>query len=192
MDAGGKVLAVSGSIRTGSWNTLLLSEATKYLDSQGVPTRTISLADHELPIFNGDIEAATGLPENGVRLRNLINSSRALLICTPEYNGSVTPLLKNVIDWTSRAYGNEPATKIYQGKIICLTGASQGDKGALRGLSHLASVFMNMGAIVVPRFFGLSFVTRAMEQSGGFTDPRTQKSLETYLDSFIRILNEAK
>jgi NAD(P)H-dependent FMN reductase len=192
MDAGGKVLALSGSIRSGSWNKRLLSEATRYLDGQGVPTLTVSLADHELPIYNGDVEASAGMPANGVRLRNLIAGSRALLITTPEYNGSVTPLLKNVIDWTSRAYGSEPATKIYQGKIVCLAGASQGDKGALRGLSHLASVFMNMGAVVVPRFFGLSFVTRVMDDTGVFTDPKMRKSLETYLDSFIRILNDAK
>lgn len=186
MSKAGTILAISGSTRTGSFNQSLLDTAVAYLVSQGSSCKQLRLNDFSMPFYNGDDEASGGLPHNARALRAEIERSSALLICSPEYNGSIPAILKNAIDWTSRSYDGEPPAKIFRNKLVCLMGASTGDKGALRGLAHLSSVFMNMGALVMPRFFGLSYAAGAFDSSGALLDPRLKKTFEAYLDELVK------
>lgn len=182
------ILALCGSTRTGSFNRILLEAATRYLESKGAACLTEDLKNYDMPIYSGDIEAGKGIPAAAVQLREKIDASRAIVIATPEYNGSVTPLLKNVLDWTSRPYDGFSPTKVFQGKVVCLMGASLGDKGALRGLAHLSSIFLNMGSVVVPRYFGLSFASKQLDENSGLTDQKAEKTFRTYLDTFLDIV----
>src|SRR6056297_1100854 len=101
MSTAPKILAFAGSARKESWNKKLIQVATDFAQTAGADVTLIDLADYELPLFNQDLEEK-GVPENALKLKELFLSHDGLLISAPEYNSSITPLLKNTIDWVSR------------------------------------------------------------------------------------------
>lgn len=184
-----KILAISGSVRTGSINRKLLNLGARYLANQGFTVLIADLKQFELPIYNGDLESGQGIPENVRSLRDMVEDCQGLFVCSPEYNGSVTPLLKNMLDWTSRPFDGNPPCKAYKHKVVCLAGASEGDKGGLRGLAHLSAIFSNMGSIVVPQYFGMSFAGKAFSNNDEFIDPKISQAFEAYLGTFEALLS---
>ena len=97
-----KVLVFAGSIRTGSMNTRLAALAAKELLAAGADVTRISLADYPMPVYDGDLEANSGAPGNAVKLKQMFMAHQGIFIASPEYNASMTPLLKNSLDWVSR------------------------------------------------------------------------------------------
>jgi NAD(P)H-dependent FMN reductase len=165
----GKVLAVCGSVRRGSWNGLLLRFMCDLLRIQGVGVQTISLRDYALPFYDGDLEADEGVPAAAVELRDLINEHDGLLIACPEYNGSVTPILKNMIDWCSRPTEGLGALAPFQLKPVLIVGTSVGPFGALRAIGHLRAILSKMGASVIPEDLAVPNAPAALSEDG-FSD----------------------
>jgi chromate reductase len=133
-----KILAFAGSLRRESFNQRLLQVALEGARAAGAEVTLISLAEHELPLMNQNLEARDGLPENARKLKDLFLAHDGLLLACPEYNGSITPLLKNTLDWVSRPDGKEAGLKPYHGKVVGLVSASAGKLGGLRGLRHVS------------------------------------------------------
>lgn len=165
----GNVLAICGSVRRGSWNGLLLRFMSDLLRIQGVAVQTISLRDYALPFYDGDLEAEEGVPAAAVELRELIDEHDGLLIACPEYNGSVTPILKNTIDWCSRPTAGLGGLAPFQLKPVLIVGTSIGPFGALRAISHLRAILSKMGALVMPEDLAVPNAPAALSEEG-FSD----------------------
>src|ERR1700759_4301055 len=137
-----KILIIPGSLRTGSHNArLALAAASEFVQTDADVTR-ISLADFPLPIYDGDLQARSGVPANAVNLKRMIGAHHGVLIVTPEYNSSVPPLLKNAIDWVSRVQdAHETRGQVFRERAFAIAAASAGRLGGTRCLAALRLVF---------------------------------------------------
>ncbi|MDZ4678192.1 MAG: NAD(P)H-dependent oxidoreductase [Oligoflexia bacterium] len=140
-----KILAFCGSFRSGSLNKKLLLIACDELKTQECEINYLELKSLELPVYNGDDEDALGLPAGAQKLIKALEEASAILIATPEYNGSIPGGLKNAIDWASRANKNP-----FKGKTIALIGTSSGWWGATRSITHLRASLTHLQAVVIP------------------------------------------
>ncbi|MDB6029448.1 MAG: NADPH-dependent reductase [Verrucomicrobiales bacterium] len=173
-----KILAFAGSARTGSFNKNLIKVGAQAARDAGAEVTLIDLRDLPMPLFDQDIEDASGLPENAKKLKALMRSHHGFLIASPEYNSSVTGLLKNTIDWASRTEtDDEPDLVCFRGKIVSLLSASPGGLGGLRGLVHLRSILGNIGAIVLPDQVAISAAHDAFNEAGNLKDERKAKQV---------------
>eukprot|EP00913_Durusdinium_trenchii_P035354 g33084.t1 len=139
----------------------------------------IDLNDYPLPLFNEDLESEQGMPENAARLKALFVEHDGFLISCPEYNSSITPLLKNTIDWISRREGDEPPLVAYKGKAASLMAASPGGLGGLRGLVHVRSILGNIGVIVLPEQQAVSKAFEAFDDEGELKNPDQREKIES-------------
>jgi chromate reductase len=147
-----KILAFSGSIRRDSWNRKLIRSAVDATRAAGGKVTLIDLADYSLPLYNGDLEAAQGLPDSALRLKALFKAHDALLISSPEYNSSIPPLLKN--------------------KVAALMAASDSQWGGMRMLPHLRQILNTLGVLVLPGQFALPRADLAFDtESGALKSP---------------------
>jgi NAD(P)H-dependent FMN reductase len=157
-----KILAFAGSTRNESLNRQALAHAVRGARDAGADITLIELSDYALPLYNGDLEVSHGLPEAAVRLKALFQAHHGLLLACPEYNGSITPLLKNTLDWVSRPRGEESGLLPYQGKWAGLVAASAGNLGGLRGLRHVREILTNLQVMVIPQQMALSQADKAL------------------------------
>jgi len=167
-----RILAFAGSTRKNSFNKLLIQQASQFATDAGASVTLIDLADFELPLFNEDLEAQ-GVPHNAARLKELFVEHEGLLIAAPEYNSSITPLLKNTIDWVSRADDKHSMLAGFQGKTAALVSASPSGWGGMRGLVHLRDILGNIGVTVLPSEAAVARAHEAFGDSGQFTDEKT-------------------
>jgi NAD(P)H-dependent FMN reductase len=180
-----KILAFAGSARRESWNKKLITLATARARELGAEVTLLDMADYPLPLFDGDLETRDGVPENASRLRQLMVEHDGLLLCCPEYNSSITPLLKNTIDWTSRPAEGVPSLIAYRGKVVCLLSASPGGFGGLRGLVTVRSIFGNIGALVIPDSFSLAAAHTAFADDGSLLDAGVAARLDKALAALV-------
>jgi NAD(P)H-dependent FMN reductase len=181
------VLGFSGSSREASVNKKLVRAAATAVREAGAEVDVIDLRDYPMPLYDGDLEETDGPPENAARLRALFAGHDALLVGCPEYNGLITPLLKNTIDWVSRPDAEgRPGTLSVRGKVAVLTAASPGGLGGLRGLSHVRTLLSNIGMFVLPDQLALPGAHRAFDDNGGLSDAGTAKKLEELAQKFVR------
>lgn len=174
-----KILAFSGSIRSASFNRKLITLAVNTAQKIGANVTLIDLKDFPMPIYNGDDEASTGLPDNAKKLKDIFRAHQGLMIASPEYNSSISPLLKNTIDWVSRKSSpSEGELECFKGKIASLMSASPGALGGLRGLVHLRSILGNIGVIVLTEQVSVSQAQEAFDSEGQLKDAKKQKQLE--------------
>jgi chromate reductase, NAD(P)H dehydrogenase (quinone) len=173
-----KILAFSGSARRDSFNSKLVAIAAGGAKQAGAEVTLINLADFEMPLFNQDLEAEKGLPAATVALKKLFAEHHGLLISCPEYNSSITPLLKNTIDWVSRQASGETALSAYKGKVATLMSASPGGLGGLRGLVTVRSILGNIGVVVLPEQIAVPTAHQAIEANGRLKDEKMQASIE--------------
>ncbi len=167
-----KILAFAGSTRRGSWNRSLIRIAAAGAREAGAEVTLIELEDYSLPLFNQDDEAAKGLPPAGRKLKDLFLSHQGLLIASPEYNSSVTALLKNTIDWVSRPVEGQPPLAEFADKSAVIMSASPGSLGGLRGLVHLRAILGNIGVIVLPATLSISGAHQAFADDETLVDPK--------------------
>lgn len=146
-----KILALSGSTRPGSYNAVLLDAAVRGAREAGAQVTRVQLRDFPMPLYDAELEAAHGLPEGARRLKALLKAHDGLLLASPEFNGSVSGVLKNAIDWLSRSEPGEPPRAAFQGKVAGLLSASPGPRGGLQGLLHLREVLSHLQMLVLPR-----------------------------------------
>jgi len=172
-----KILAFSGSTREGSFNEKLIKEAVKIAKEKGGQVTLINLADFPMPIYNADLETNEGSPRGVKELRRQMIESDAIVIASPEYNGSLTPLLLNAIDWASRDNG-QFSTEAFKGKKFALMSASPGPGGGSRNLDHLSQILQNVGGEVIKRRVSVAKAHDAFDDQGALKDSALQISLE--------------
>lgn len=173
-----KILAFAGSLRRESYNKKLVHIAVSGARAAGAEVTEIDLRDYPLPIFDEDLEAASGLPENGRKLKELFNSHNGLLIGCPEYNSGITAVLKNTIDWVSRPVTGEPALRSFDGKIAALVAASPGALGGLRGLPLVRLILGNIKVTVLPDQIAIGKAHELMQPDGSLSDAKQQAAVQ--------------
>ena len=175
-----KILVFAGSIRTASFNARLAALAAKELALTGADVTRISLADYPLPIYNADDETASGAPANARNLKHLMMEHHGVFIASPEYNASVTPLLKNTIDWISRVRERgEPPLAVFKNRPFALGGASDSPYGALRSLMALRQVLeLGCGALVLPEQITVFRASEAFDEMDNLKEERAAASLK--------------
>ena len=168
------LLVFAGSTRAQSHNRRLAQVAADIARAAGAPVTHIELADFDLPIYNADLEAR-GTPAAAIRLKELFHAHPAWVICSPEYNGSYTGLLKNTIDWVSSPVKGHAewssGLKPFGGKVVGLLSASPGAMGGLRSLSHLSPLLLNLQCWLTPRQFALARAGEAFDAQGQLAEP---------------------
>ncbi len=178
------ILAFSGSSRHGSINQAVLDIAVKAARAAGASVTSIVLRDFDLPIYDGDLEASKGLPEAVTRMKAIFKEHSGLLIACPEYNSSITPLLKNAIDWVSRPAPNEAPLGCFDGKHAGLVAASGGALGGLRGLFHVRDILQNIRVTVLPDPYMVA-VGKATELLSTDGTPPTPRLKDERLQSLV-------
>jgi NAD(P)H-dependent FMN reductase len=182
-----KILVFAGSIRAGSFNARLAALAAKELALAGADVTRISLEDYPLPLYDGDLEAASGVPANALRLKQMMAAHRGVFIASPEYNASVTPLLKNTIDWISRVRERgEPPLAVFKDRAFALGGASDSAYGAVRSLMALRQVLeLGCGALVIPEQVTVFRASEAFDEMDNLTEERVANALKRVLQRLI-------
>jgi NAD(P)H-dependent FMN reductase len=173
-----RILVFAGSIRTGAYSSRTADCAQKELAVQGAEVTRISLADYALPLMDQDLEREKGIPENAMKLARLIAAHDAVLICTPEYNGSIPPLVKNTIDWVSRVHrdGGKPLSP-YPGKVVGICSSSDGHFGGIRSANHLRAVLSHIGMEVIAPQVSVPYGAEAFDEAGNFREERLRNGM---------------
>jgi chromate reductase, NAD(P)H dehydrogenase (quinone) len=179
--SGPKILVIPGSLRSGSHNVRLAALATKELALAEAEVTRISLVDYPLPIFDADFAQAEGPPPNAVKLKRLISAHRGVFIASPEYNASITPLIKNAIDWISTVReGGEPQLAAYQDRVFALGAASPGRSGGMHSLIALRQVLaVGCRALVIPEQIAIPNAATAFDEMDQLNDARAAAQLKT-------------
>jgi chromate reductase len=182
-----KILVFAGSIRSGSFNARLAALAAKELTLANADVTLISLADYPMPLYDGDAEAASGPPENAVKLKRLFGIHQGVFIASPEYNASVTPLLKNTLDWVSRVReGRERPLAAYRDRVFALGAASNGTLGGMRSLMALRQVLeLGCGALVLPEQIAVREAATAFDDMDNLKDARAAQALQAVVGRLI-------
>ena len=172
-----RILALAGSLRAESFNGRILNIAAEAAREAGAEVKVIDLREFPLPIYDGDLEAAEGLPANALALKREFLAHEGLLLASPEYNSSFTPLMKNTIDWVSRPAPGEGGLAAYKGKTAVIMSASPGALGGLRGLVHLRAVLGNIGVIVLPEQKAISSASAAFTPEGALSNAKDHEAI---------------
>jgi NAD(P)H-dependent FMN reductase len=185
-----KILAFAGSARAGSLNARLARIAAQGAEAAGGDVTLLDLRDHPLPLYDADLESEQGLPESVRRLKEHFRACDGLLIASPEYNSSITALLKNLIDWMSRPAAGERPLGSFDGKVAALMSASPGTLGGLRGLVHVRAILGNIRVLVLPQQVAVPGAHEAFEPDGGLVDKKRQAQVESLGADLVAILRK--
>jgi len=182
-----KILVLPGSTRADSHNARLAALAAKELALIDADVTRISLADYPLPLYDGDLDRQSGQPENALKLKRMIMAHRGVFIASPEYSGSVTPVLKNAIDWVSRVRDRgEPTYAAFKGRIFAISAASPGPAGGLRSLIALRQILeLGCGALVIPEQVSIPRAELAFDEMDNIVDPATAQLLRAQLARLV-------
>jgi chromate reductase, NAD(P)H dehydrogenase (quinone) len=167
-----RILAFSGSARRESFNWKFLAAAVAEARAAGAEVTLLDPAEITLPLYNGDLEDSEGMPANATKLVGLVASHGALLIASPEYNSMITPLLKNTLDWCSRADTNP-----FEGKVAAVISASPGMYGGVRSLQLAQQLLLKLGCDIVPGQCTLPHANNAFDAEGHLTEPHALMSV---------------
>lgn len=173
-----KVIAFAGSVRRESFNRRLVRIAASGARLAGADVEVLELNDYPMPFMDEDYETDNGIPEHAVRFREKLLNCRGLLISAPEYNSSITPLLKNALDWASRI--NSPREKplsVYRNTTAVLMSASPGYLGGMRGLVPLRMLLGELGVTVIPEYKCISAAHEAFAEDGSLKNPGLQREV---------------
>jgi chromate reductase, NAD(P)H dehydrogenase (quinone) len=183
-----KILIIPGSTRSGSRNVRLAAAAAFHFVQAGVDVTRISLADFPLPLYDGDLQAKSGVPKHAVNLKRMIGAHHGVLIVTPEYNGSVPPLLLNAIDWVSRVQDpNEVRGEVFRKRPFAIAAASEGRLGGARALAALQLILAACQALVIPNQLALSFADQAYDDLDRLKQPADVAALDMLARQLIDI-----
>jgi len=173
-----KILAFAGSTRTDSFNKKLIKVATAGAKEAGADVTIIDLRDYQMPLYDEDLEKKEGLPSNTRKLKELMLSNHGFLISSPEYNSSISGVLKNTIDWTSRQGDGESSMSCFKDKVAGIMSASPGGLGGLRGLVHVRAILENMGVLVIPTQVAISKAHEAFNLDGTMKDQKQEQQIK--------------
>ena len=182
-----KILVFPGSTRAGSHNVKLAALAAKELTLIDAEVTRISLVDYPLPIYEGDLEAKAGPPANALKLKQMIMAHHGVFIASPEYSASVTPLLKNAIDWVSRVRERgDPTYAAFKGRAFAISSASPGGAGGLRSLMALRQILeLGCGALVIPEQVAIPQADHAFDDMDNIIDTGTANLFRAQLARLV-------
>ena len=180
-----RILAFSGSARRESLNKKLLLVAVEAVRKAGAEVTLLDLNDYALPLYHGDLEDAEGLPANAGKLVELIKQHAGLLIASPEYNSMFTPLLKNTLDWCTRADDNP-----FVGKVAAVVSASPGVFGGIRSQQLMRQLLLHLGCHVTPLYCTLAKAHEAFDEAGRLKDARSQKSVDALAGGLFQLVTK--
>ena len=183
-----KILVIPGSLRTGSLNAKLASVVAHELALAGVEVTRLSLSDFPLPIYDGDLQAKSGVPKHAVNLKRMIGAHHGVLIVTPEYNSSVPALVKNTIDWVSRVQDpHETRGQVFRDRVFAIAAASGGRLGGSRALAALRLILSACHAQVIPNQLALSFAEHAYDDMDHLKHPADIEAMQAMVRQLIDV-----
>jgi chromate reductase len=187
-----KILAFAGSTRTDSYNKKIVKIAAAGARSIGAEVTYVDLRDLSLPMYDEDLEAKEGIPPGARQLKDLLLTNDGLLIASPEYNSSLSAVLKNAIDWASRPVEGEPPLGGFVDKVAAIMSASPGALGGLRGLVHLRSILGNIKVLVLPDQVAVPKAYEAFNPDGSLKDAKQQETIEKLGEKVAMVVAKLK
>jgi len=184
-----KILVFASSTRAGSYNAKLAALAAKELTLIDADVTRISLVDYELPIYDPDLDARVGQPANALRLKQMISAHHGVFIASAEYTASVTPALKNAIDWVARVRERgEPAFAAFRGRPFAISAASLEAGGGLHSLSALRQILeLGCGALVLPEQVAIAQADQAFDEMDNIIESHTATLLRAQLTRLMEV-----
>ena len=181
-----RLLFFAGSTREGSYNKKLAWLARHIASANGIEGVFVDLKDYPMPLYNGDLEAEQGPPLKAQEFKALLGEYQGVFITSPEYNSSVTPLLKNTLDWVTRVRAKgETGLEVYKTRVFAISGASPGYYGTMRSLLHLRQILeVGIGATVIPQQLALPRAGDAFLEDGSLKDKAQQNLLKGVVEAF--------
>jgi chromate reductase len=184
------ILVFAGSARGASLNKKLARVMADEVNKAGGAATLLDMADHVLPLYDGDLYDADGLGDVATKLKKMISEADGLLIASPEYNGSVSPMLKNVIDWVTRPAEEAAPMLATKGKVAGIVSASPGALGGLRGLFQLRQILVNIGCYVVPQQHAMK--GSLLLDDGGMEDEAVRPMLAAVAEATVKLAGALK
>lgn len=181
-----KVLIFAASLRAESLNRRLAALAANVAQRDGALVDLASMHDFDVPLYDGDVEVAQGIPAGGQELRRRLTESDAFIISSPEYNASMPGVMKNLIDWASRI-----RPQPFDGHHGLLLSASPSLAGGNRGLWTLRVPLEHLGARIYPDMFSLAMAHKAFT-GDELTDSALRGRFETTVQAFLSLAEAAK
>jgi NAD(P)H-dependent FMN reductase len=187
--AGPRILVIPGSLRTGSHNARLAALAAKELALAEAEVTLISLEDYPLPLFDADLAAASGPPQAAAQLKRMLIAHQGVFITSPEYSASVTPLLKNTIDWISRVRDRgEPTYAAFKGRVFAIGSATNSGSGGLRSLMALRQILeLGCGALVIPEQVAVPRAEEAFDDKDNLKDEALAAALKAMARRLVEL-----
>ena len=187
-----RLLFFAGSTREGSYNKKLAWLARLIASANGIEGVFVDLKDYPMPLYNGDLEAEQGPPLKAQEFKALLGEYQGVFIASPEYNSSVTPLLKNTLDWVTRVRAKgETGLEVYKTRVFAISGASPGYYGTMRSLLHLRQILeVGIGATVIPQQLALPRAGDAFLEDGSLKDKAQQNLLKGVVEAFAIAANK--
>ena len=182
-----KILAFAGSIRKNSYNKRLAKVALHAAELAGAETTFIDLFDYQMPLYCEDYEADHGKPDSVLAFQEMLKSHNGFLIASPEYNSSLTGILKNAIDWSTRPSDGEHWDTCWRGKIAGVLCAASG-LGGRCGLYHLKTILGTYGTIVLPKHMIVGLCKKNLTNDNCIDDPSMQNQVESISVELIRVI----
>jgi chromate reductase len=178
------IVGISGSLRKGSYNSILLRNAIEFAPAS-IQIEAASI--EQVPLYNADHEQESGMPQSVIELKARVAKADAVLLVTPEYNNGIPGVMKNAIDWMSRP--GPDASNVFANKIVGLIGATPGISGTRFAQTAWLSVFRTLG---VRPWFGrqlyLDHVKKILDDKGQIVDAATKELLVKYLEGFATFI----
>jgi chromate reductase, NAD(P)H dehydrogenase (quinone) len=189
-----KILIIPGSLRPNSHNSRLAALAAKELALAGADVTRISLADYPLPLFDAEMTAEVGPPQNAVQLQRMLTAHQGVFITSPEYSASVTPVLINAIDWLSRArVRSEPTYTAFKDRVFAIGAASNGPSGGLRSLVALRQILEHgCGALVLPEEIAVGGAATAFDDMDNLKDEDAAAALKALVRRLIELARNVR
>ena len=185
-----RILAFGGSLRAASFNQKIAKLAAEGARAAGAEVTLIALRDFPLPIFDQDLEAASGIPENARKLKELFLSHDGLIIASPEYNSTISAALKNAIDWVSRANTADEAPLVaLSGKTAAILAASPGGYGGSRGLAQLRPFLENIRITVIEPQVTIPKAHEVIAEDGTIADAAIADSVRSLGAALVAAMN---
>lgn len=176
------IIGIAGSTRPNSLNRRLVHVALAGAEAEGAEIDHIDLRDLGIPMYDEAFEQEHGMPDGVRRLREALKRSQGVIIASPEYNGSLTAVLKNAIDWTTRPdpeSPGDPPLVAWRGKVAGLLSTSPGGLGGIRGLVHARAILSHVGSHVVPQEAAIPFGHDAFHGDGSILDEKRHALVES-------------
>ncbi len=183
-----KLLFLAGSAREGSLNKKLSRLGCEIATANGLHATFADLGDYPMPLYDGDVESKSGVPDNAQKLKALLSIHEGVFIAAPEYNASITPLLKNTLDWISRVKTDgEAPLHVFKSRVFALGAASPSGFGGMRGLIATRQVLeLGLSALVLPDQIAIPKAVDAFEDNGHLKDKAQQTMLKGVVERLAR------